>query len=116
MRRFPLRAQERRLARHFIGIVDPYWILFFALDLGLTVGLYLFGSGNFGYGLIAVLLLFICNYLAARVLAMLVQRLTSKRFGSMVLLAAVMMVGMLPATLQPVLVSPTRDRRSLLCR
>ena len=103
LRRYPLRAADRRLTRHFIGIADPFWILFFVLDLGLAFGLYLFGAGGFWYGLMAVLLLFACNYIAARVLAMLVQRLTSQRFGSMIMLVLVMCVGMVPALLQPVL-------------
>src|ERR1039458_9386633 len=29
--RYPVRSLERRLPRHFIGIVDPYWLLFLAL-------------------------------------------------------------------------------------
>ena len=103
LRRYPLKARERRLTRHFIGIADPFWILFFALDLGLAFGLYLFGAGSFWYGLLAVLLLFVCNYMGARVLAMLVERLTSKRFGSMVMLGALMTLGFLPALLGPVL-------------
>ena len=103
LRRYPLRAAERRLTRHFIGIADPFWILFFALDLGLALGLYLFGAGGFWYGLAAVLLLFVCNYIAARVLAMLVQRLTAKRFGSMIMLGGVVCIGFVPATLAPVL-------------
>jgi hypothetical protein len=103
LRRYPLRAAERRVTRHFIGIADPFWILFFVLDLGLAFGLYLFGAGGFGYGVLAVLLLFVCNYIAARVLAMLVQRLTSRKFGSMIMLAAVICVGMVPSMLQPVL-------------
>jgi hypothetical protein len=103
LRRYPLRAAERRVTRHFIGIADPFWILFFVLDLGLAFGLYLFGAGGFWYGLVAVLLLFVCNYIAARVLAMLVQRLTSQKFGSMIMLALVICIGMVPALLQPVL-------------
>jgi len=103
LRRYPLKARERRLTRHFIGIVDPFWILFFALDLGLAFGLYLFGAGSFWYGLAAVLLLFVCNYMGARVLATLVQRLTSKRFGSMIMLASIISLGFLPALLTPVL-------------
>src|ERR1017187_10709166 len=46
LRRFPVRALERRLTRHFIGIVDPYWLLFLTLDLGLALGLYLIGAGS----------------------------------------------------------------------
>jgi hypothetical protein len=103
LRRYPLRAYERRFTRHFIGIVDPFWILFFSLDLGLAMGLYFFGAGSFWYGLLAVLLLFVCNYIAARVLAMLVQRLTSKKFGSMIMLGAVICIGLVPATLEPLL-------------
>jgi len=102
LRRYPLRAPERRLTRHFLGIADPFWILFLVLDLGIAFGLYLFGAGAFWYGLLAVLLLFVCNYIAARVLGMLVQRLTSQKFGSMLMLALVICVGMLPAMLQPV--------------
>jgi hypothetical protein len=102
LRRYPLRAAERRVTRHFIGVADPFWILFFVLDLGIAFGLYLFGAGGFWFGLVAVVLLFICNYIAARVLAILVQRLTSQRFGSMIMLVLVISVGMLPALLQPV--------------
>jgi len=102
LRRYPLGAAERRVTRHFIGIADPFWILFFVLDLGIAFGLFLFGAGAFWSGLLAVLLLFVCNYIAARVLGMLVQRLTSRKFGSMLMLLLVICVGMLPALLQPV--------------
>ena len=103
LRRYPLRAFERRFTRHFIGIADPFWILFFVLDFGIAVGLYLFGVGSLWIGLLAVLLLFVCNYIAARVLAVLVHRLTSQKFGSMIMLGLVISLGMLPALLQPVL-------------
>src|SRR5579872_5328786 len=36
LRRYPLRVAERRITRHFIGIADPFWILFFVLDLGMA--------------------------------------------------------------------------------
>jgi hypothetical protein len=41
--------------------------------------------------------------MGARVLAILVQRLTSRKFGSMIMLGSLIMVGMLPAMLTPVL-------------
>ena len=69
LRRYPVNATERRLARHLIGIVDPFWFLFLALEVGLAVGLYAAGAGSFWLGFLAALLLFVCNYLAARVLA-----------------------------------------------
>lgn len=103
LRRYPLRATERWVTRHLIGIIDPFWILFFVLDLGIAFGLYLFGAGGFWYGFLAVLLLFVCNYIAARVLAVLVQRLTSRRFGSMIMLVMVICLGFLPSLLAPAL-------------
>jgi hypothetical protein len=103
LRRYPVRALERRLTRHFIGIVDPYWLLFLTLDLGLAFGLYLFGAGSFWLGLMAALLLFCSNYVAARVLGMLVDRLMMKKGGSAIMLVCIMMLGLLPATLGPVI-------------
>lgn len=103
LRRYPVRALERRLTRHFIGIVDPYWLLFLALDLGIALGLYLFGAGSFWFGLAAVLLLFCSNYVAARVLGMLVDRLMMKKGGSAIMLVCMMLLGFLPATLGPVI-------------
>ena len=63
----------------------------------------MFGAGSFWYGLLAVLLLFVSNYLAARVLAVLVLRLTSRKYGSMLMLLAVICLGMLPTLVMPVI-------------
>ncbi len=103
LRRYPVRSLERRLTRHFIGIVDPYWLLFLALDLGLAFGMYLFGAGSFWFGLIAALLLFFSNYVAARLLGMMVDRLMMKKGGSAIMLVSVMLLGLLPAMLGPVI-------------
>ena len=70
LRRYPLSASDRRIARHLIGIADPFWLLFLALDLGMAVGMYVAGGGNFWSGAIAVLALFVCNYIFARVIAL----------------------------------------------
>jgi hypothetical protein len=48
LRRFPIGAFDRRLVRHLIGIIDPFWILTLALDLGLVIGLYVLGAGTRG--------------------------------------------------------------------
>lgn len=101
LRRFPLRAREREVARHFLGAVDPFWILILVLDLGLLAGLYLFGAGSFWLGLAAVLLLFVCNYVFARVLSMLVERLVRKKGGSTALLALIMGLAFLPGLIAP---------------
>ena len=68
LRRYPVRAFDRRLVRHLIGIIDPFWLLTLALDLGLVVGLYVLGAGSFWSGLVAVLLLIVANYLVARII------------------------------------------------
>ena len=103
LRRYPLKAQERRLARHFIGILDPFWFLILALELGLVVGLYVASAASFWLGLIAVLLLFVSNYLLARVVALLLERLMQRKAGAAVLLATIACVGFLPAIPRPML-------------
>jgi hypothetical protein len=105
LRRYPLKAQERRAARHLIGILDPFWFLILALELGLVVGLYVAGAGSFWLGLIAVLLLLVSNYLLARVVTLLLERLMQRQLGAAVLLGAIACVAFLPAILRPVLKS-----------
>src|SRR5690242_8907826 len=85
LRRYPLTAASRRVARHLIGIVDPLWLLFLALEIGLAAGLYVAGASGFWIGLISVLLLFVCNYLLARVVALLIDRMMQRRSGSALL-------------------------------
>jgi hypothetical protein len=89
LRRYPLRAWERQVARHVIGIADPFWCLFLILDLGAAIGLYAAGTGGFWPGLIAILLLFLSNYLCARVVGTVVDRtIEMKGGGALLILAA----------------------------
>jgi len=101
LRRYPVNAIERRLARHLVGIVDPFWFLFLALELGLAVGLYVAGAGSFWLGFLATLLLFVCNYLAARVLALIVDRLMQRKSGAVILLTLILAISLAPSALQP---------------
>jgi len=103
LRRYPLTALERRVARHFLGILDPFWILILGLELGLAFGLYLVDAASLAMGLLAIALLFLSNYLLARVLALIVERVASKRGGSSILLASVICLCMLPAAVSPIL-------------
>jgi hypothetical protein len=89
LRRYPVGALERRLTRHFIGIVDPFWFFILALDLGLAVGLYAMGAASFWLGVTAVLLLFVCNYLFARSLGGLVDRMMQHKAGGAAMLAVI---------------------------
>ncbi len=96
LRRYPLTAPDRRIARHLTGILDPFWFLFFALQLGLMVGLYVLGSGSFWFGLAAVLLLFAANYLLARVVGQFIDQLMQRKGGAPVLLGLIMTLAILP--------------------
>jgi len=103
MRRYPLRAREREMARHLVAILDPYWYLVFGLEFGLLMGLYLYGAGSFWLGLIAILLLFACNYVTARVVSTVVERLVARRGGAIVVMAAIMSLSLGPSILMPYL-------------
>jgi hypothetical protein len=103
LRRYPVTALDRRVARHLIGIVDPFWLAIFILELGLFVGLYVAGAAGFWFGFVSVILLLAANYLAARVIGMLVDRLMQGKSGPMIMLALIMALSMLPATLAPIL-------------
>jgi hypothetical protein len=103
LRRYPLKASDRRLVRFFIGVVDPFWFLILVVDLGLLVGLYVFGSASLGLGFLAVLLLIASNYALARTLGMLIDRLAETKIGATVLLLAIMSIAMLPSLLAPML-------------
>jgi hypothetical protein len=92
LRRYPIAERERWLARHLVAIVDPFWILSIVLELGLLVGLSLLDAASFGMGAVAVLLLFATNYLAARVLGLLLERLMQHKIGSLVLLMLILAV------------------------
>jgi hypothetical protein len=95
LRRYPLAESERRFTRHLVGIVDPFWFLSLALEFGLAFGLYILGAASLWLGTIAILLLFISNYLLARVLGLLVERLLKHKAGSFILLAIILAISVL---------------------
>jgi len=92
LRRYPIRAAERRLVRHLIGIIDPFWILTLALDFGLLIGLYVMGAASFWLGFAAILCLVIANYLAARFIEAIVERMMKRESGSMLLMVGIMVL------------------------
>ena len=103
LRRYPLTSRERWLARHCIGILDPFWFLILVLDLGLLIGMYLVGNVSFGLGLAGVALLFVCNYLTARVVAVATEHAMKGRAGPLVVMLIVVLLSLLPGTLAPIL-------------
>lgn len=103
LRRYPLTASDRRIVSFCVGFIDPFWALILLLDLGLVVGLYVFGTASLGLGVLAVLLLLASNFILARTLGMLIDRLAETPIGSSVLLLAIMALSMTPSLLMPVL-------------
>jgi hypothetical protein len=103
LRRYPLYLRERFVARHFLGIVDPFWFLILALEMGLVTGLYVYGTFSFWNGAAAVLLLFLCSYLLTRVVGLWIDRLMNTKSGTGVVLMLIMCLSLLPGTLIPVL-------------
>src|ERR1035437_6959839 len=103
LRRYPLTAPDRRIARHLTGILDPFWFLFLALELGLAVGLYVVGAGSFWFGLIGVLLLFAANYLLARVVGLFIDQLMKRKGGAPILMGLIMTLAILPSLVAPLI-------------
>jgi len=103
LRRYPLTAADRRMARHLTGLLDPFWFLFLALQLGLMVGLYVLGAGSFWFGLLAVLLLFAANYLLARVVSLFIDQLMQRKGGGAILMVLIMSLAILPSAIAPVM-------------
>ncbi len=79
LRRYPLTLRERRITRHLIGIADPFWFLILALELGLGVGLWVLGDFHIVLVLAAILLLFLSNYLLARIISLAIERVASRK-------------------------------------
>jgi hypothetical protein len=103
LRRYPLTSTERRLVKFYVGIVDPLWFLILLCDLGMLVGLFLYGDAPLGMGALAVLLLLVSNYALARTLGLLIDRLAETKMGSSIMLLLIMSVSMLPSVLVPML-------------
>ncbi len=103
LRRYPIRAFDRRLVRHLIGIIDPFWILTLALEFGLVIGLFALGATSFWIGLFAVLLLVIANYLVARIIEMGIDRLMQRPSGSTIVMIGVMCLSLSGAIIPPLI-------------
>ncbi len=103
LRRFPLRERERFLARHLLGMADPFWLLILAVEAGLVVGLYLFGTYSFWLGAVAALLLYVCGYLLTRAVGVWIEGLMNTKSGSMVVLGIIMALSMAPGVLSATL-------------
>ncbi|HLY17891.1 MAG TPA: hypothetical protein VKR61_11750 [Bryobacteraceae bacterium] len=114
LRRFPLSARERLTARHLTGILEPIWLFALAMFLGLSFGMYGFGTGNLGLGTVGVVLLLMVDYLAARVLATLIEWLSRVRGGTAILFVLLITICTLPAVLTPWLTAAHGSKQAVL--
>ena len=96
LRRYPRQCRASGcLVRHLIGIIDPFWFLFLALELGLVVGLYVAGRDRILPGARRrCCWFFVANYLTARVLAIVVDRMMQNKAGGAMLTAFVLLVSL----------------------
>jgi len=92
MRRYPLTERGRFLARHFLGLLDPLWLLLLGTALGLAAGLQLVGGCSLAIGLPAVLVYLVVIYLLVAVLVSLVGKVLETRIGPLLLMIAAMTV------------------------
>jgi hypothetical protein len=97
LRRYALSRLERLASRHLITLLEPLWILTFALDVGLAAGFALLGIVPWLAGISTALLLLMVNYLLARVLLILVERAMATRAGPFLIVTAVAILFPLPA-------------------
>ncbi len=114
LRRFALNSGERLAARHLTGIAEPIWLFALALFLGLSTGMYVFGTGGFWLGAVGAMLLLIADYLIARVLATLIEWLSKVRGGTAILFVILIGVCMLPGILIPRLANARGSRQAML--
>lgn len=114
LRRYPLRGRERFLARHFLGIVDPFWVLVLILELGLALGMYVWGAYSLAYGAAAVVLLFVCGYLLAQAIGGWIDRLMTTRSGPGLVLLLIVSISLLPRTVATVLAKKPEEASHVL--
>lgn len=103
LRRFPVSAFQRVVARQLTSLLEPVWLFFLALDLGLAFGFWVVGVGYLWLSIIAAFLLLITNYLLARVILSLIERIMGTPAGPFIMFLVIACLGLLPALIGPML-------------
>jgi hypothetical protein len=103
LRRYPLSTADRWAARHVTALLEPLWLLVFALALGLAAGFWMSGQGSPLAAVPAAGLYVVTSYLLACVLSRLVALIVSMPAGPLLIVAAgttlIMVVPLLPTVL-----------------
>jgi hypothetical protein len=93
LRRYPLSTPLRVAGRHLVTLLEPTWIVVLAVDTGLAIGFHDARGGSLWLALAASVLLVLVNYLAARIVVGVGERVLATGAGA---LAATITVGLLP--------------------
>ena len=101
LRRLPLTSVERLTARQFIGVLEPLWLFAAALYLGVAFGFSALGVTALWLAVPAALLLVAANYLLARLVLEVVDRLFAARTGALLLVILVWSAAFAPSVLGP---------------
>lgn len=114
LRRYPLSPLEQIAARQFLGVLEPLWLLAAALDLGIAAGYAARGLVALWISVPVALLLLMSNYLLARLLQTLLDRLVAARGGTLVLLVLIWTVAAGGSVLLPPLIRDSEARETLM--
>lgn len=103
LRRYPLSAIERLAARQLTAFLEPLWMFVLALDLSLAIGFWTLNVVPIFFAIPAAVLLVVTNYLLARLVLSLIERIMATRSGPLILVMVIMGISLGPAALGPVL-------------
>ena len=85
LRRYPLSAGDRFVTRRLTALLDPMWMILWALFVGVAAGFHAVGVGSIWPSVLAALLLVIATYLSAQLLAGLIEWTTATPAGLTIL-------------------------------
>ena len=88
LRRYPLSAGDRFLTRRLTPFLEPLWAILLALFVGLAAGFHAAEVGSLWTSLPAALLLVTATYLAAQLVAGLIEWITATPAGVTILLVS----------------------------
>ena len=111
LRRYPLNAKQRFVARHLIGLFDPTWPLLLSGALGLVISLAIAGRKSIIIGLPVALLIIVVDYLIVAALLSFIDRVMQRRNGAAIVYAVIFLPFSLSGIILPRLLDPRHPAR-----
>jgi hypothetical protein len=93
LRRYPMSNRQRLVARHVATLLEPTWLFVLGIEIGLAFGFRMAVANSIALALAAAVLLVLINYLAARIVVGIGERVLATRAGTLVVMIA---IGLLP--------------------